>query len=211
MGFTAVAVVGGLVLALLLGGRPSNLATATLRWPAMLVAGLVLQWGPELLGSSEAASFTLIAASYACLVVFAVANLRLVGMPIVLLGLAMNTAVIGVNGGMPVRAEAVVAADLAEDIPSVAELDFGAKRHLEDGQDRLTFLGDIVPVPWLGEVLSFGDLILSVGVGNLLFRLLKPRHRRRSMPLSEVLELDDDVVIDLRPAPQLVGSRRAAS
>lgn len=211
MGFTAVAVVGGLVLGLVLGGRPSNIALATLRWPAALVAGLVLQWGPELLGSSEGAAFTLIAASYACLVAFALANLRLVGMPIVLLGLAMNAVVIGLNGGMPVRADAVVAAGLADDIDGAARLDFGAKRHLEDGDDRATFLGDIVPVPVLGEVLSFGDLILSVGVGNLLFRLLKPRRRHRPMQATDWLEIGDEVVIDLRPSPQLAGSRRVAS
>jgi hypothetical protein len=177
-----------------------------------LTAGVVLQWVPELLGSSEDSAFVFVAASYLALAAFAVVNLRLVGMPIVVLGLAMNMAVIGANGGMPVRSDAVLAAGIAEDVESVKSLDFGAKRHLEEPGDRLTFLGDVVPVEPLGEVLSFGDLILSAGVGNLLFRLLKPvRARQRSVPMPAEEEDDDGIVIDLRTEAPIVGASRVAS
>ena len=209
--FTAVAVVGGLVLGMLLGGRPSNLANATLRWPLALLGGVVLQWVPELLGAGENESFVLVAASYIALALFAAVNIRLVGMPIVVVGLALNALVIGLNGGMPVRAEAVVAAGLADDAGEVESLDFGAKRHLETRDDLVPILGDVLPVEPLGEVLSFGDLVLSAGVGNLLFRLVRPARSRRRASSSHLGELDDGIVIDLRtPAPTTRASRVAS-
>jgi hypothetical protein len=57
----------------------------------------------------------------------------------------------------------------------VADLDFGSKRHLETADDRMTVLGDIVPVPVAEEVLSFGDLAMSVGVATVLVNLLRRR------------------------------------
>jgi hypothetical protein len=182
-----------------------------LRWPAALTLGVVLQWAPELLGSSEEAAFGLVAASYVALAAFALVNLRLVGMPIVVLGLALNGAVIAVNGGMPVRADAVTAAGLAESVESVKSLDFGSKRHLEGQDDRMAILGDVIPVRPLGEVLSFGDLVLSAGVGNLLFRLLKPSRRHRRAPNLRRDEAADGVVIDLRAQAELAGARQGAS
>ena len=59
-----------------------------------------------------------------------------------------------------------------EQIPA---LDFGSKRHLETEDDRLTVLGDIIPVPVAEEVLSFGDLAMSVGVAAVLVNLLRRR------------------------------------
>lgn len=211
MGFTAVAVVGGLVLGLLCGGRLSNLATATLRWPVALIAGIVLQWAPELLGSSEDGAFLLVGASYVSLGAFALANLRLVGMSVVVIGLALNALVIGVNGGMPVRSEAILAAGLARNDPEVQSLDFGSKRHLETADDELTILGDVLPVEPLGEVLSFGDLVLSAGIANLLFRLVRPLRRRHRTVAMVPDDVEESLVIDLRsPTPSPTASRVAS-
>lgn len=211
MGFTAVAVLGGIVLGLICGGRPSNLAAANLRWPLALTVGVIAQWVPELLDASEGTAFGLVVLSYVALAAFAIANLRMVGMPVVLVGLVLNMLVIGLNGGMPVRSDAVLAAGLADTAEEVERMDFGAKRHLEDDDDVLTLLGDVVPVRALGEVLSFGDLVLSVGVADLLFRLLKPvrGRRRRTFELPE--HVSDAVVIDLRSEPVMADAPRVAS
>ncbi|HUF33818.1 MAG TPA: DUF5317 family protein [Acidimicrobiales bacterium] len=174
MGFTSIAVVVGLALALAMGGRPANVADQRLRWLPALVAGAALQLGAEVLDLTDALAMAVVAASYLALGAFAVVNLRLVGMPVVLVGLALNALVIGVNGGMPVRGDAIRAIRDVEPA-ELAAIDFGAKRHLEGPDDRLTALGDIIPVPPLGEVLSFGDLVLAVGVTNVVFRLLRPR------------------------------------
>ena len=190
MGFTSLAIVVGVVLGLVTGGRPSRVAAVNLNWWPALAAGVTLQWAPELIGLSERASFVLVVASYTCLMAFAIANIRMVGMAVVLVGLTLNVIVISVNGGMPVRASAIRAAGLEESNRDLSTLDFGSKRHLEEPDDRLTFLGDVVPVRAVGEVLSFGDLILCFGVADLVFRLLKPpamRRRQGEIPADLVL------------------------
>ena len=204
MGFIVVAVVLGIVLALATGGRPANLTRRPLRGLGALVGAIVLQLLPELVDGTDTAVLVSVLGSYALLTAFAVTNVRLIGMPVVLVGLLCNVVVIAANGGMPVRAEAVLAVDRGAD---PAALDFGAKRHLEDSDDRFTFLGDIVPVRPLGQVLSFGDLILAVGIADVVFRLLKPAapvRRRRRPTVAEVV-----AVLPAAPAP-LPGLPRSA-
>jgi hypothetical protein len=175
MGFTTVAVIAGLVIGLAAGGRIRNLGSQRFRWWLLLPLGAVLQTVPELW--EVPAALAMVLASYAALAAFAMANLHLVGMSVVMVGLALNVAPIVANGGMPVRAEAIVAAGISEP-HDVEHLRFGAKRHLERPDDRLTFLGDVIPVPPLREVLSFGDLVLAFGVADVLARMLRPLHRR---------------------------------
>src|SRR3954463_1653310 len=108
MVLTAAALVVGVVAGLVVGSQHRHLAEPTLRvWP-LLAAGLVLQ---ALAGPTGADALVL--AGYCVLAAFVVANLRLVGMPIVLIGLSLNLFVIALNGGMPVRASALRAAGLA--------------------------------------------------------------------------------------------------
>lgn len=178
--FIAVAIVAGILIGLLRGGRFERMAEASFRlWP-LLILGIVVQ---------GAAAFTaegavpLILLSYGLLLAFTAVNLAHGGMGVVFVGIALNLVVIGVNGGMPVRADAIVAAGIVEreQIPS---LDFGAKRHLETDADRLTVLGDIIPVPVAREVLSFGDLAMSVGVAAVLVNLLCRRRGPVDLGLS---------------------------
>jgi len=206
MGFTAAAVAAGVVLGLVLGGRPSNIGRRPLQLVSVLVVSVALQAFAENVDIDDTLGLALVLTSYAGLSAFAVANIRLVGMPVVLIGLVCNLAVITVNGGMPVEREAIVEAGVATDA-EIDHLDFGAKRHLEDG-DRLMVLGDIVPVSVTSEVLSFGDLILAFGVADVIFRLLRPigdrRRRDDREPDDDPLDLrhltapDDDVRLDLR-------------
>jgi hypothetical protein len=182
MSFTVGALVVGVALGFLTGGRARNVNRRSLELVWLLVVSVVLQTAAELLDLSETLALAMVLVSYVGLAAFAVANFRLVGMPVVFVGLLCNLAVITVNSGMPVRAEAIVAsgAATAEELPT---LEFGAKRHLEDDDDILVVLGDIIPVPATNEVVSFGDLILAVGVADVVFRLLKPaevRGRRTS-------------------------------
>ena len=172
--FIAVAIVVGLAVGMLRGGRFGNLGDAAFRlWP-LLVLGIVVQGAAAFSGGGAVA---VILVSYVLLLVFCAVNLSHAGMGVVLIGIALNLVVIAVNGGMPVRQEAIVAAGIAdhEEVPS---LDFGTKRHLERDDDRLTLLGDIVPVPGIGEVLSFGDLAMSVGVAAVLANLVRSRQRQ---------------------------------
>jgi hypothetical protein len=161
MRFTTVALITGVAIGLLVGGKLANLGRRRFRaWP-LLVAGAVLQVVP--------ASGTLLL-SYLCLLAFALANSRVVGMGVLTVGLALNALVVSINGGMPVRRAALDAAQLARPGEAVV---YSGKRHLERPGDHLTFLGDIVPVPALREVLSFGDLVMAVGLATALAWLVR--------------------------------------
>lgn len=175
MFFTAVAVVVGLALGLLTGGRFEHLGNRRFRAPALLAVGLVVQ---ALSGRVGGSTIALVIVSYLFLIAFCAANLRIVGMGVVLVGLAMNFTTIAVNGGMPVRRSAVVAAGIAE-WHELDELEIHDKRHLERADDDLMILSDIIPVPVLHEVLSFGDIVMSVGVADVLVHLLRPVPGRR--------------------------------
>lgn len=169
--FIAVAIVVGVLVGLVRGGRFGNLGDAAFRmWP-LLVLGVVVQGAAAFTGEG---AVPVILVSYALLLAFCAVNLTHAGMGVVLVGIALNLVVIGVNGGMPVRQEAIVAAGIVEH-HEVKDLEFGEKRHLETSRDRITFLGDIVPVPVAREVLSFGDLVMSVGVAAVLANLLRVR------------------------------------
>lgn len=204
MWFMVVAIVGGILAGLIVGGRLGNLAEREVRrWP-LLGIGVGLQL--VLSVADPPGGFGLLVLSYAALATFAVVNLHYVGMPIFLLGLGLNVVPILVNGGMPVRPEAIVAADIvgADELDTI---DFGPKRHLETDDDRVVFLADIIPVSPFKQVLSFGDLIMSVGVANILMRLMQPlRLRRRRDPIEAEFRSPADAHVG-----DLVAAEREAS
>jgi hypothetical protein len=192
MGFTVIALLLGVVLGIATGGRPRNMGLRPLRGAGALGAAVVLQALPQLVDVGGTTGLACVLGSYVLLVAFALANIRLIGMPVVMVGLLLNVVVIGANGGMPVRADAILTIDRDRTPAQLHEIAFGSKRHLEDGHDRLTVLGDVLPVRPIGQVLSFGDLILAVGLADVVFRLLRPpgpRHRRPRRSMAEVVAL----------------------
>jgi hypothetical protein len=201
MWYTLVALVAGVLLGLVARGSFRHMGEHAFRAWLVLPLGVVLQALPELLDLGETGGFAFLLASYLALALFALVNLRLVGMPIVLVGLLMNLAPIAANRGMPVRADAISAARVAEpeEIPA---LDFDAKHHLETADDQWMLLSDIIPVRPLREVLSYGDLVMSFGIANVIFRLMKPRpnRRRRDDSASEEQDADEGPLVDLTAA-----------
>ena len=186
MRFTLLAVAAGLGVGLLAGGRLEHLGSRTLRLGPLLLGGLAAQ-----LLSSQAAggrSTVLLVASYTLLLAFAAANVVVVGMWLVAGGIALNLAVIAANGGMPVRESALRAAGVLEPGTTVA-LDSASKHHLERPSDRLVVLGDIIPAKPLREVVSFGDVVMAVGVADVVAHLLRPRAGGRTRPQGDP---DDD-------------------
>lgn len=174
MRFTLLAVAAGAAIGVLAGRRSRPVAGRPLRLWTLLAGGLVLQ---VLVGRVDVAAPTLLVASYGLLLAFAAANVATVGMWMVATGIAANLVAIALNAGMPVRPEALVAAGLAD--PGRAdEVRLAAKHHLERPSDRLPWLGDVIPLPALGEVVSFGDVVMAVGTANVVARLLAPAPRR---------------------------------
>jgi len=184
----------GVIAGLVTGGRPSNVSRRTIAGTPVLLAAVVAQIVPSILDASPSAGLVCVIVSYVLLTAFALMNIRLIGMPVVLVGLLLNFAVITVNSGMPVSADAMQSVGR-----NPGALERTAKRHLEKPDDTLTFLGDVLPVEPFHEVISFGDLILAFGLANVVFRLLQPAPllvRRRPDSL-DVLDLRDEVT-DLR-------------
>jgi hypothetical protein len=116
-----------------------------------------------------------------------VSNLHLRGMGVVLVGLALNALVIGVNQGMPVR--------LPDDATAAQRdaVDESAKHHVERESDHLVVLADIIPIPGGGLTrASFGDLILAVGFVDVVVQLSRPPRRRSARSVTTLLEGVED-------------------
>lgn len=154
-------------MALLRGGRLLNLSEVKLRaWP-LLVVGFGMQLAADYIPSdrtwSHDAAVTLVILSFVPLMAIAWLNRAEAGMWLVGLGVFMNFTVIAVNSGMPVLPEAA-SLGLGRDITA---LDFDAlsKHVLMDDSTRLAFLGDVIPVRVIRNVVSLGDVFLAVGLG----------------------------------------------
>jgi len=193
--YAVVAMVVGFGLGLATGGRIRHLGERSFHWVGLLLVGVGLQVATSVVHLPRVADEAMVLASYVVLAAFAASNLRLTGMGVVLVGLALNFAPIALDGGMPVRASAIVRAGIVKRADQVAHLSFGGKRHLERPSDRLTGLADILPDWVFHEVLSFGDLVMSVGIAAVCANLL--RRPRGGATQAEV-----------QPAPARDGDRR---
>ncbi|MGH9054753.1 MAG: DUF5317 family protein [Acidimicrobiales bacterium] len=159
MTLVALALVAGIAAGLLAGGRPRNLGRLTLRWSALLLLGATSEVAGTYGLTGTWATVTAIF-GYVLLLGFAARNLRLTGMVLVLAGLLANFTITLLDGGMPVRGEP-------------AGVALGARHHGEQPSDRLVALGDVVPVGFLGETVSAGDIVLALGVAAAVAALLR--------------------------------------
>lgn len=170
----ALSVLVGLVL----GGHVRRFEDLRLRWWGLVVAGLGLQFVPlpsGRAGSDLAVRIFVLGCSYGLLLVFASLNVRLPGMSLVLVGLAMNAAVILPNGGMPVAREAIARSG-QEDMLQLLIDEGAAKHHLMTDDDVLTPLADVIAIPEpVGQIVSLGDLFLYAGVAWLLVAVMRGR------------------------------------
>jgi len=161
--FILYAVVVGLALGLVLGGRAAGLGRLELRWSWLFVAGLAVQ---VILFSQPVAErigdlgVPIYVASTGLVAGVIIANWRTFGMPIVALGALSNLAAIVANGGyMPASAEAMAA--LGKSAPTV----YSNSALVEDA--RLIPLTDIFALPtWVpgANVFSIGDVLIGIGV-----------------------------------------------
>jgi hypothetical protein len=177
MRLVLVAFALALLAGFLTGGRIGRLGQIRVRWGALAMVGLVLQL---VSGPGRVLPLLCLFASFALLIVFAVANLRVAGFPLILVGILLNLTVIGVNLGMPVDRAALVASGQADTLEMLVEQG-GAKHHLAGADDRLLFLGDVIPLAPLRQVISLGDVFTYGGVMWLIVAGMHGfgRHGRR--------------------------------
>lgn len=167
----AVTLIGAVVLGLVAGGRPSRLADVRFRWPWLGLLGVALQFPPV----TGLAGDLLLLGSFACLLAVVAVNLRSPGFPLIMLGLALNLLVIGINRGMPVSEAAIRASGQAETLAELRASD-SPKHHLMGPEDRLTFLGDVIAIPPpVRQAVSVGDVLALLGVGWFVVAAMRRR------------------------------------
>lgn len=168
----------GVLLGYLMGGRLSHFESIRLRLWWLAIVGLGVQFVPLPegdVGTDLIVRTIVLSASYTLLVVFAIVNIRIPGMGLVLIGLACNFAVIAANGGMPASAEALRDSG-QEDVLELLREDGAAKHHLMTDDDVLTFLGYVIPVPQpIGQAISVGDVFMYAGLIWLIASAMRGR------------------------------------
>jgi hypothetical protein len=179
--FILYAVVIGLAVGFLLGGRPRGLADLRFRWPSLMVGGLLLQvvlFSDQVTSWIGSAGPPIYVASTAAVFLAVLASRSIAGLPIVAVGAACNLAAIVANGGyMPVGAGALQALGK---VPSTAYSNSAVVQHA-----ALAPLTDIFALPaWLpyANVFSVGDAVIAVGVVLVIVAAMR---REAAPPLVE--------------------------
>ena len=210
----------GLVLGLLAGGRLRNLAEIQLRWTGLLVAALVLRFATEAALNAgidvvEALRLPLLVAAFGVLLIPLWVNRTYPGLSLAFLGVLSNGLVILVNGGyMPIWEPALAYAGLT---PADVTRSFHVivDPNAQDFLGRLLILGDVIPVPisFIQNVYSLGDLFLGLGLAFFLFagvvRVPTPTEEQQDADLRRRLAADR--ASGYRPSGLAPGLEQSAS
>ena len=169
-----------------LGLRTDGSVAAMLRWkPALAIVApvaLAVQFALSLGPAGDHWWATILdLGSMLALMAFCFANLRVGGMVVLLLGLALNTLPILVNGETPTSRSALVNAGLVTATAQPLELD--GPRSVATSETSLRWLGEILPISATEQVLSIGDLVVLAGAALVVASLLRGRTVRRGGPM----------------------------
>jgi hypothetical protein len=169
----------------LVGGRLRGFERLRLRYWWLAPLGLGLQALPlpdGRHGTDFLVRMAVLGASYGLLLLFAGINIRITGMPLMLVGLGLNAAVVIANGGMPVSRHALEVSGQTE-VLKLLTADEGAKHHLMTSADRLTPLADVIPIPPpIGQVASVGDVFVYAGLAWLIVAVMRGRTGEQAPP-----------------------------
>jgi len=166
----------GLVLGLLAGGSISNLALVRLRWVPVLLLAVILRFTTEFLlvrGNTTADAFRLplLGGAFGLLLVTLWVNRTHPGLRLGFVGILLNTIAVVMNGGhMPIWEPSVIASgfsttDLTKfNVLIGPSLDSNFLLHAGPLADILP-----IPVPFVRNVASIGDLFLASGLAFFLF------------------------------------------
>ena len=151
----------------------------------LLFAGLAIQVALELVdfekSQIETIGYGLLMVSYAFILAFCFANLHIRGFGVITVGIALNALVIGLNQGMPT----VNIGNDAHGNRVEKRVEQTVKHRPEADDDLLGFLGDkiVFPKPF-DTVVSFGDLIMAVGICELAYYGTRRRRVRGGVRAS---------------------------
>jgi hypothetical protein len=158
----------GVLIGYATGGRLANLPAVRLRglWLLWLAAAVqaaqyYLPWLRRLV--QDDLGIPMLAVVFALVLLWVARNLLRspralqLAVALVVLGAVSNGLAIAANGRMPYAPQAAVRAHLRAAVA-------GPKNQPADDATRLAALGDVIPLPPLGKVLSAGDLLIAAGV-----------------------------------------------
>ncbi len=169
----------------LVGGRLRGFERLRLKYWWLAPVGLGLQALPlpdARHGTDFLVRMGVLGASYVLLLLFAGVNIRITGMPLLLVGLTLNAAVVIANGGMPVSRHALEVSGQTE-VLKLLTADEGAKHHLMTSADRLTPLADVIPIPPpIRQVASVGDVFVYAGLAWLIVAVMRRRTGEQAPP-----------------------------
>ncbi len=181
--FILYAVVIGLALGLLTGGRPAGLGELHFRWSWLIVGALLVQVilfsGPvsERIGAYGPVIYVV---STAVVLAAVLADRAIPGMPIVAVGAACNLLAIVANGGyMPADPAALAALGKAD--PTV----YSNSSVVAD--PALRFLTDVFAMPPgmpFANVFSVGDIIIAAGIVVTIVLAMRRAARPPSVPVG---------------------------
>jgi hypothetical protein len=180
--FLLYAVVIGLALGLLTGGRVAGLAAIRIRWPGAVVGGLLVQvvlFSPLVSARVGDLGPPIYVASTLLVAAAVLRNWALPGMPLVAAGAACNLVAILANGGsMPAGAAAVA---LMGGSPGALEAGYSNSSVAAD--PALWFLTDVFAMPRsvpFANVFSVGDLLIGAGIALVI--VIAMRSAREPVP-----------------------------
>lgn len=189
-----VAILASLLIGLLTGGSFAAIAKFSFRlvwvlaFALMLRLTLLLAGGPDN-GWPDWLNVSVNLISYVLVVGVALANVRPVGMKILVSGVLLNLLAIALNGGyMPVDAGR---AKLFGTPELIALLESGQvpTHRLNDG-GMTGYLGDWLSIPWMkSSLFSPGDVIISIGLFVLVQQLMRWGMSPYSRPKDLTLRL----------------------
>ncbi len=188
----AVAIVLAILIVPLTGGQFRQLGRIRLRRVWLLFAGLGLQILLEVVNLPRArfddVGLALLLASYVLILGFGLSNLLLTGMGVITVGIAMNAFVIALNQGMPYK------------VPEGTKAETTVKHRPQKSDDVLPQLGDYIALGSpIDASISFGDLVIAVGLIDLTYRASRrPRRSRTRAPgPPDDLDVEPDATIEL--------------
>ncbi|MEZ5245362.1 MAG: DUF5317 family protein [Acidimicrobiales bacterium] len=174
-----LAVCAGLLVGFVRRGRLASIARTRIRRPEFLAVAIGASLFVDMTDTGPSGLIALLGLVGG--LAFAVVNLHLAGMTVIAVGITANLLPIALNGSMPVRPDALVEAEMVtvDELPRVS---LNGARELSDDSTILPALGDTFPVRWTHQVVSIGDLVMMVGLADLVANLMLQRRRRRLHP-----------------------------
>jgi hypothetical protein len=194
MAFVIVVIIAAAV-ALLTGGRLSNLKNLQFKFTWLVLAAVALKIITNsslryTFGISDLLAPKLYMVSLGLVALFVLLNIRLKGLALIGLGLLSNLAAIFFNGGyMPLKREYFLLIATAEELEKINQ-GLPVYNYIATGPNtKLYYLSDIFLMPhwiFITKVFSVGDILITIGGCIFAWFYLKTPAKRKPGILSSI-------------------------